>query len=126
MIHSISHFLPQFQLFLWSVLTNKKPLIDFFWHRCSQPVLMAIVAAAIYSKLGWFYKGQSKHTKALQDQKVVFQDRANRLIEIAYSADPGKALSLLEKRNERWGNRNLMQLGYIGHLRTFIASKTHS
>lgn len=46
------------------------------------------------------------------------------LVEISYAADSTKSVSLLEKRNKRWGGRNYMQLGYIGHLRTFIASKT--
>lgn len=45
-------------------------------------------------------------------------------MEIAYEADPNKSYSLLEKRNKRWGGRNFMQLGYIGHLRTFIASES--
>lgn len=66
---------------------------------------------------------QKKGTKLLHRQKMMFQERANRLIDIAYSADPSKALSLLEKRNQRFGSRNLMQLGYIGHLRNFIASE---
>jgi hypothetical protein len=45
------------------------------------------------------------------------------LVAIAFAADPNKCTSLLERRNKRWGNRNIMELGYIGHLRTFIASK---
>ncbi len=70
------------ELFLWAVLTDRHRLIDFFWHRCKQPILMAIVAAAIYSKLGWFYRGISKHVKVLQERKVLFQDRANKVLVI--------------------------------------------
>ncbi len=29
----------------------------------------------------------------------------------------------MERRNKRWGERNLMEIAYIGHLRAFIASK---
>ena len=114
---------PYVELFIWSILTNKAELIDFCWERCGQPILMAIVAAAIYSKLAYFYKTQGKRIEVIQKRKTVFQDRANKLLETAYESDQSKAFSLLEKRNKRWGNRNIMQLGYIGHLRTFIASE---
>ena len=45
------------------------------------------------------------------------------LIEIGYMSDPIKVMSLLERRNHRWGDKNLMELSHIGHLRSFIASK---
>ena len=115
---------PYVELFIWAILTKRKTLIDFCWIRSGQPILMAIIASAIYSKLGWFYRSQ-KDYKALQGSKQTFQEKANKLIELAYEVDPGKAFSLLEKRNPRWGDRNLMQLGYIGHLRKFIASGLH-
>ena len=38
-------------------------------------------------------------------------------------SDPIKVMSLLERRNHRWGDKNLMELSHIGHLRSFIASK---
>ena len=113
---------PYVELFIWAILTNKQTLIDFCWVRCGQPILMAVVAAAIYSKLAHYYRGQ-KDYKNLQDSKFKFQEKANKLIELAFEVDQGKAFSLLEKRNIRWGDRNLMQIGYIGHLRKFIASK---
>ena len=70
---------PYVELFLWSIFTNRGDLIDFFWHRCGQPVLMAIVAAAIYSKLGYFYTRQGKQVKVLQKRKTLFQERANQV-----------------------------------------------
>ena len=45
------------------------------------------------------------------------------MIEIGYMSDPIKVMSLLERRNHRWGDKNLMELSHIGHLRSFIASK---
>ncbi len=85
---------------------------------------MAVVAAVIFSKYSWHYSHQSKYSgKNLQKRKKEFQERANELVSIAYSHDAEKALSLLEKRNKRWGDNSLMQIAYIGYLRNFIASK---
>jgi hypothetical protein len=67
------------ELFLWAVLTNRPSLIDFFWHRTGEPILMAVVAGAIYSKLAWFYKGIKKHNKVLQARKTLWQERANKV-----------------------------------------------
>ncbi len=62
------------------MLTNRPTLIDFLWHRCGEPALMAVVAAAIYSKLVWLYKGDNAHThKVLAKRKTLFQDRANKV-----------------------------------------------
>jgi hypothetical protein len=38
------------EFFLWALLTNKQLLVEFFWTRCSQPLLMAIIAATISSR----------------------------------------------------------------------------
>ena len=70
---------PYVELFLYGIFSNKPDLIDFCWHRCGQPILMAVIAAAIYSKLGWFYRNQSKHYKILQKRKAVFVERANKV-----------------------------------------------
>jgi hypothetical protein len=118
---------PYVELFLWAILCKRPNLIDFFWERTSQPILMAIVAAVIYSKLSWYYAAQNKNAgKSQQQRKRSFQDRANDLMAIAFASDAEKALSLLEKRNKRWGDRNLMQMAYIGYLRNFIASELHN
>ena len=45
------------------------------------------------------------------------------LLDFAFRTDPVKVTSLLERRNPRWGGRNMMEISYIGHLRAFIASK---
>lgn len=38
-------------------------------------------------------------------------------------ADVNKGMSILNRRHERWGDHNLMELSYVGQLRAFIASK---
>ena len=34
---------PYVELFLWAVICNKPGLIQFFWRRCAQPILMAVI-----------------------------------------------------------------------------------
>ena len=49
------------ELFLWSVLCNKKVLMDFFWTHCRSPLLMAEMAASIYIRLAAFYAQFQEH-----------------------------------------------------------------
>lgn len=70
---------PYVELFLWAILTNKTAIIDFCWQRCQQPIVCAIIAASIYSKLGMFYQGHLKKTHLLHDKKALFQERANKV-----------------------------------------------
>ena len=150
---------PYTELFIWAILTNKPMLVDFFWQRTDQPLLNALIAASIYSKLSNWYRVHLKydeHEKVLPALKLKFQTRAQQvfshgiccfisetymcvfqlfinlktlgcpfvfqLIDIAFRTDPVKVTSLLERRNPRWGDRNLMEISYIGYLRAFIAS----
>ena len=53
---------PYVELFLWAVICNKPGLITFFWKRCAQPILMAVIAALIYAKLLQYYRSEAKHT----------------------------------------------------------------
>ena len=54
--------------------------------------------------------------------KITFQFK---IVEIAMVADVNKGMSILNRRHERWGDHNLMELSYVGQLRAFIASKNH-
>ena len=53
-------------------------------------------------------------------KKITFQFK---IVEIAMVADVNKGMSILNRRHERWGDHNLMELSYVGQLRAFIASK---
>ena len=48
---------PYVELFIWAVRCNKGLLVEFFWNRTNNPVLMAVIAGCVYSKLAQFYKG---------------------------------------------------------------------
>ena len=116
---------PYTELFVWSLLTNKSLLVDYFWERTDHPILNSVIAAGIYSKLSNWYRVHLKYDdteKILPAMKLKFQNRAKQLIDIAFKTDPIKVTSLLERRNPRWGDRNMMEISYIGYLRTFIAS----
>lgn len=113
---------PYHELFLWAILTGKIGLVDYFWKKIQSPLLGAIIAGSIYSKLARFYKNQ-KSAQVLQDLKQGYTDKVNELMELAISTDVNKGTSILERRHGRWGDRSLMELSFIGHLRSVIASK---
>ena len=72
---------PYFELFLWSVFTAKLNLVEFFWHRIQEPLLGAILAASIYSKLARFYKDSkaAKNFDRLYTFKKQYEDKANKV-----------------------------------------------
>jgi hypothetical protein len=60
------------------MLTGKMSMIDFFWKKLNTPLLAAIIAASIYSKLiNYYTKQQIQQIKLLNDGKHTFQGRAN-------------------------------------------------
>ena len=60
-------------------------------------------------------------------EKAKFKNHLSipQIVEIAMVADVNKGMSILNRRHERWGDHNLMELSYVGQLRAFIASKNH-
>ena len=73
---------PYLELFLWSILTGKSNLTDFFWKRTHCPLVATIIGASIYSNLIQFYKGNSAgwawtDTSFLEKAKQKWQDKAN-------------------------------------------------
>ena len=43
-------------------------------------------------------------------------------MDMAFAKDQDKAVSLVDKRYERFGQRSLIKISYIGHLKSFIAN----
>jgi hypothetical protein len=58
------------EFFLWALLTNKQLLVEFFWTRCSQPLLMAIIAATISSR-NRFYETSNTFFDKLTDSAML-------------------------------------------------------
>ena len=72
---------PYFELFLWSIFTAKLDLVEFFWKKINEPMLGAILAASIYSKLAKFYKHlkNSNNFDQLYTHKKAFEEKANKV-----------------------------------------------
>ena len=112
---------PYFELFIWSVLSNKANLAEFFWLKTRHPLIAAVFASTFYGMLyNDMYKLRS--WDRLRALKKEYSDRANSIMELAYVKDWDKATSLLDRRFERFGNRSLLNIAYTGHLKTFIAN----
>ena len=73
---------PYFELFLWSVFTKRVSLIEFFWHKLQEPLLGAILAASIYSKLAVYYKNLTTYSnkfEVLHTSKKQFVEKINQV-----------------------------------------------
>lgn len=74
---------PYLELFLWAIMTGKLALVDFFWKRLQAPLIAAIIAASIYTKLASFYKNEKEASDhLLLERKQLFQERANHVRKI--------------------------------------------
>ena len=71
---------PYMELYPWAVFTGKMELVEFFWLKVREPLVSAVIAAAIYSKLADFYKKSrnlDSNDKVTYEKNVEFQERAN-------------------------------------------------
>ena len=66
------------ELFLFSVLCNKQGLIEYFWQRTEQPLVMAEVAATIYNSLSEHYT-KAQHQDRLILHRDTYVERANQV-----------------------------------------------
>ena len=82
----------------------------------------AVVAAGFYGKLTRMYKLKGTEDQILADLKHEYVGKANSIIALAMSKDRDKAVSLVDKRYERFGNRSLINISYGAHLKSFIAN----
>ena len=111
---------PFFELFIWSVLCNKSSLSDYFWLKSGSPLVTAVFAASFYGILTKMYNLQQN--ERLRELKLEYVDKANSIMKLAFAKDQDKAVSLVDKRYERFGQRSLIKISYIGHLKSFIAN----
>ena len=112
---------PFFEIFIWSVLSNKAGLAEFFWIKTRHPLISAVFAATFYGMLYHDMYKQSSWNK-LWDLKKAYLEKANTIMELAYRKDWDKTISLLDRRYERFGDRSLLSIAYTGHLKSFIAN----
>ena len=113
---------PNFEMFLWSILTNRSDLAEFFWSQSDHPVLATIFASTLYGFLNHFmYKNRST-SQRIHDLKQYYLEKANNIMELAYKKDRDKAIELVERKFERFGNNCMLDLAFMGHLKSFIAN----
>ena len=75
---------PNFEMFFWSVLTNKSDLAEFFWSLSDHPVLATIFASTLYGFLNHFmYKNRST-SQRIHDLKQYYLEKANNIMELAW------------------------------------------
>ena len=112
---------PFLELFIWSILCNRSSLREYFWAKSGSPLASALFAATFYGTLVWMYN--LSDTREIRILKHEYLKKASDIIELAYAKDLNKSLSLAEKKIERFGNRSLIKMSYIGNLKSFIATQ---
>lgn len=114
---------PYFELFVWTLLLNKPQLKEFFWKKCTSPLISCILGGAFYRLLKDYYR-LSYNSDILAKLAEDMEDRANAILQIANAKDRNKAVSLVEKSYNRFGGRSLIRIAFIGKQRSFIANPT--
>ena len=84
---------PEFELFIWAILSDKPQLAEFFLTKTKYPLLSLLFAAA-YHKKGF--------TMSNISNCYLLQEKANDIMEIAYENDADISLALLDKKYPRF------------------------
>ena len=113
---------PNFEMFTWAILTNRTKLAEFFWARTDHPVVAAVFAASLYGFLHHDMYQNRTTGQRLYDMKQHYLGNANSIMELAYNKDRDKAIELVDRKFERFGNICLLDMAFNGHLKSFIAN----
>ena len=104
---------PEFELFIWAILSDKPQLAEFFLTKTKYPLLSLLFAAA-YHKKGF--------TMSNISNCYLLQEKANDIMEIAYENDADISLALLDKKYPRFGNETLKSIALNADLKKFLAN----
>ena len=104
---------PDFELFIWAVLSNKPELAEFFLTRTKQPLLSLLFAAAYHKR---------RFSTSNRSNSYMLQDKANDIMEIAFEHDADIALALLDKKYPRFGGETLKSIALNANLKNFLAN----
>ena len=104
---------PDFELFIWAILSDKPQLAEFFLTKTKDPLLSLLFAAAFHKK---------KFTMSNRSNCYLLQEKANYIMEIAYENDADISLALLDKEYPRFGGETLKRIALNADLKDFLAN----
>ena len=113
---------PNFDLFLWFVLSNRPNMAMIFWHFCKQPMLTAIVGAYLCRKMATHHT--SKHAAYAEDLMTAakrFEELAIQVCKSAFLDDRYRAMAALEQPLPLWPGLKLMDLAFHAKCLDFIS-----
>jgi len=114
---------PNFDLFLWFVLSNRPNMAVIFWHFCKQPILTALVGAYLCRKMA--NHPTSKHAayaEELLNAAKKFEKLAIQVCKSAFLDNRYKAMAALEQPLPLWPGLKLIDLAYQAGCLEFIST----
>uniref|UniRef100_A0AAR2IXG5 TRPM SLOG domain-containing protein n=1 Tax=Pygocentrus nattereri TaxID=42514 RepID=A0AAR2IXG5_PYGNA len=112
---------PGRDLFLWSVLQNKRELAEITWEQCSDCMAAALAASKILKKLAEEGGDNGEETESMRELAKHYEKRAIGVFSECHSNDEQRAQKLLTRVSPSWGGATCLRLALEADDKSFIA-----
>nr|CAH8850615.1 unnamed protein product [Trichobilharzia regenti] len=120
----LTFVLPFQELFIWAILHQRQKMALYFWERCEDALILALIACCLYSSMIKLLPAHDTEAKLLYESYMEeFETLAIRVLEECNSIDPELTLYLVEGESTLWGGFNCLQLAAQSVRRKFISSQ---
>ncbi|KAI4893011.1 hypothetical protein NFI96_027337 [Prochilodus magdalenae] len=112
---------PGRDLFLWSVLQNKRELAEITWEECSDCIAAALAASKILKKLAQEGGDNGEEAESMRELANHYEKRAIGVFSECHSSDEQRAKKLLTRVSPSWGGATCLRLALEADDKSFIA-----
>ncbi|XP_072541667.1 transient receptor potential cation channel subfamily M member 2 [Salminus brasiliensis] len=112
---------PGRDLFLWSVLQNKRELAEIAWEECSDCIAAALAASKILKKLAREGGDNGEEAESMRELASHYEKRAIGVFSECHSCDEQRAQKLLTRVSSSWGGATCLRLALEADDKSFIA-----
>ncbi|XP_066542051.1 transient receptor potential cation channel subfamily M member 2-like isoform X2 [Hoplias malabaricus] len=114
-------FDPGRDLFLWSVLQNKRELAKIAWEECNDCIAAALAASKILKKLAMEGGDNGEETESMMELATHYEKQAIGVFNECHSCDEQRAQKLLTRVSTSWGGATCLRLALEADDKSFIA-----
>ncbi|XP_076858615.1 transient receptor potential cation channel subfamily M member 2 isoform X2 [Brachyhypopomus gauderio] len=110
---------PERDLFLWSVLQNKRELAEIAWEQCKDSIAAALAASKMLKKL--VKEGGDNGEQSMTELAAHFEKHAIGVFNECHRCDEQRAEKLLIRASPSWGGATCLRLALGADNKSFIA-----
>ncbi|KAG9271648.1 transient receptor potential cation channel subfamily M member 2-like [Astyanax mexicanus] len=112
---------PGRDLFLWSVIQNKRELAEIAWEECSDCIAAALAASKILKKLAQEGGDNGEEAESMRELASHYEKQAIGVFSECHTCDEQRAQKLLTRASPSWGGATCLRLALEADDKSFIA-----